>query len=184
MQNLGLSERVLVPIDITRCPLEVFEVLNGFAQEREVTAILLHVVCLRVAAPENRVYDELVQEARWYLQRLADRHIDCSASTLIRIRIGNPAEQILAEAKAESATLILLPSFGPSFWNRLKLLWKPACGAVLSSLAGKLTREAPCGVFVLPARTSFNCERTWGRPTEKALQDSVYPSPSYRPLQM
>jgi nucleotide-binding universal stress UspA family protein len=181
MQNVGLWERVLVPIDTTRCPLEVFGVLNRFGRKHEVTAILLHVIGLRVAAPENRVYDELVQEARWYLQRLADQHIDRSASTLIRVRIGNPAEEILAEAKAEGVTLILLTSHGPSCRTRLKLLWKPVSGAVLSSSAGKLIREAPCDVFVLPAKTRFNCERVWGRPTDNALQRSAVPCPSNRP---
>jgi nucleotide-binding universal stress UspA family protein len=160
-------ERILLPIDVTRCPLEVFELVNGFAKRPEVTVILLHVVNLHLATQENRAYEELHQDARWYLDRLADKHIHPIASTLTHIRTGGPAEQILAEAKAESADLIILPTYGPSFWQRLTGLWKHASSPIVSPLAEKVIREATCGVFVVLAKTRLNCERAWGRPVKE-----------------
>ena len=39
-------ERILLPVDVARCPLEVFDLVNGFAKRPEVTVLLLHVVDL------------------------------------------------------------------------------------------------------------------------------------------
>jgi nucleotide-binding universal stress UspA family protein len=157
-------ERILLPIDVARCPLEVFDLVNGFARRPEVTVILLHVVNLNILAPENRVYEELSQEAQWYLEGLANRHLHPIASTITHVRVGKPADEILAEAKAESVDLIILPTYGPSFWNRLKGLWRNVCVQPVSTLAQKVIREATCGVFVVLAKTRLNCERAWGRP--------------------
>lgn len=162
--NLMKPERILLPVDVARCPLEVFDLVNGFAKRPEVAVILLHVVNPDIVAPENRVYEERGQEARWYLGRLAEKHIHPGASTVTHVRMGKPAEEILAEAKAESVDLIILPTYGPSFWNRLKGLWRNVCIPPLSTLAEKLIREATCGVFVVLAKTRLNCERAWGRP--------------------
>ena len=157
-------ERILLPIDIHRCPLEVFELVNGFAKGPEVTVILLHVVNLNILAPDTRVYDELGQEAKFYLQRLVDKHIRPIVTTIAHVRTGSPAEEILSEAMCEGAELIILPTFGPSFWKRLMALWKPASTPIISTLTQKIIREATCGVFVVQAKTRFDCERAWGRP--------------------
>jgi nucleotide-binding universal stress UspA family protein len=169
-------ERILLPVDVTRCPLEVFDLVNGFAKRPEVTVILLHVVNLNILAPENRVYEELGQEAQWYLESLANKHIPPMASTITHVRVGNPAEEILAEAKAESVDLIILPTYGPSFWNRLKGLWTNVCIPPVSTLAERVIREATCGVFVVLAKTRLNCERAWGRPVKNRKAQSIVPS--------
>ena len=161
-------ERILLPVDVTRCPLDVFELVNGFAKRPEVEVILLHVVNLNIVAPENHAYEELGREALVYLARLADKHIHPIASTVTHVRTGQPAEEILAEAKAENVDLIILPTYGPSFWNRLTGLWKRASNPIVSPLAEKIIREATCDVFVVAAKTRLNCGRTWGRP----LRDS------------
>jgi nucleotide-binding universal stress UspA family protein len=174
MQNLSKAElpramkpeKILLPVDVTQCPLEALDLVNGLASRPEVTVILLHVVNLNIVAPENRVYDELEREARWHLERLADRYIVPLASTLTHVRTGNLADEILAEASAERADLIIMPSYGPSFWDRLRAVWKPSTGSIVSPLAEKIIRQAPCGVFVAPAKTRVNCERVWGRPVE------------------
>jgi nucleotide-binding universal stress UspA family protein len=170
------SERILLPVDVARCPLEVFELVNGLAKRPEVTIILLHVVSLNILAPENRVYEELGQEAQWYLENLANKHIPPMASTIAHVRVGNPAEEILAEAKAESVDLIILPTYGPSFWNRLKGLWTNVCIPSVSTLAERVIREATCGVFVVLAKTRLNCERAWGRPVKNRKAQSIVPS--------
>ena len=152
-------EPILVPIDVAKCPLEVFELVNGFAKRPEVTVILLHVVNADPAVPVTCVHHERGREARRHLRWLADNHIQRPGSAAVRVRMGEPGDQILAEAKGESADLIILPSYGPSFWSRLKALWRPASRQIVSTLVEKVIREATCGVFVVLAKTRLNCER-------------------------
>jgi nucleotide-binding universal stress UspA family protein len=169
-------ERILLPIDVARCPLEVFELVNGFARRPEVTVILLHVVKLDLVASEKCFYQELCEAAQAWLARLAANHLHAAASAIRHVRIGEPAEEILAEAKAESVDLIILPSFGPSFWNRLKGLWKNVIAPPVSTLVEKVIREATCGVFVILAKTRLNCEKAWGRPVNNGKAQSIAPS--------
>jgi nucleotide-binding universal stress UspA family protein len=122
-------------VDVARCPLEVFELVNGLAKRPEVTVVLLHVLNLNILTPENRVYEEHGQEAQWYLESLANKHLHPMASAITHVRVGKPAEEILTEAKAWSVDLIILPTYGPSFWNRLRGLWRNVCVPPISTLA-------------------------------------------------
>lgn len=161
-------QRILLPVDVAKCPLEVFALVYGFAGKPEVTVILLHVITLNIVVRGNRVFQELAAEAEAYLQRLADQHLPPMASTILHVRLGEPGKEILDEARAESPSLIILSSYGPSFWNRLKAVCKPASSSPVSPLVEKVAREARCEVFVVAAKTRFNCEMAWGRPFMKA----------------
>jgi nucleotide-binding universal stress UspA family protein len=176
-------ERVLLPIDVARCPLEVFELINGFARRPEVTVILLYVVNLNIQVPNDPLYEGLCEKAQYDLERLANEHIAASAATIAHVRVGQPAEEILAVAKAENVDLIILPTYGPSFWNRLKGLWTNICVPPVSTLAAKLIREATCGVFVVLAKTRFNCEKAWEWPVNSRKARPIVPprpiSPAY-----
>jgi nucleotide-binding universal stress UspA family protein len=156
-------ERILLPLDIRRCPLEIFSLVEGFSKRPEVTLRLLHVVHLNIVAPDNRVYEELALEARGYLERLAQQFVHPITSTVVHVRFGRPAEQILEEAQAEKVELIILPAYGPSFWSRLVSVWNPGACTMVSPLAEKIIRDSTCGVFVTRVKTRFNCERAWGR---------------------
>jgi nucleotide-binding universal stress UspA family protein len=149
-------ERILVPLDIRKCPLEVFSVVNGLVSHPGDTVILLHVVTLNIAAPENRVYEEHGRDAHWYLERLARGCLRPDITTSIRVRVGNPAEEIVAEAAAVKADLIVLPSQPPSFWRRV-------FGPILPRLTERVVREAPCRVLLASAPGRFDCEDAWGR---------------------
>ena len=149
-------ERILLPLDIRKCPLEVFSVVNGLAKYSGATVTLLHVVTLNIAAPEKRVYEELARDARWYLARLARGCLRPDIATIIRVRVGKPAEEILAEAVAGNADLIVLPSYPPSFWNRL-------LAQILPQVVKQVARKAPCRVFRASGQDRFNCEDVWGR---------------------
>jgi nucleotide-binding universal stress UspA family protein len=135
----------------------VFSVANGFAQHPGATVILLHVVTLNIAAPEKRVYEELGREARWYLERLARGCLRPGVATIIRVRFGKQAEEILAEAAASNADLIILPCYRPSFWHRL-------FAPIVPRVVEQVVRETPCRVFLASAQGRFNCEKSWGRP--------------------
>ncbi len=151
-------EKILLPIDLTQCPVEALELVGGMFKQGEVTVVLLHVVHLNIAAPENRIYEELASEAQRHLARLADQYLHPGIAKLLRVRAGNPAAEILAEAKFQRVDLIVLPARRPSFWTRLASLWKPAADLAISRLAGKIIREARCSVFMLAAKPGVHCE--------------------------
>ena len=150
-------ERILLPLDIRKCPLDVFSVVNGLANHPGATVILLHVVTLSIAAPEKGVYEQLGRDAHWYLERLAGQCVHAGVDTSIRVRFGKPADEILAEAEDEGVDLIVLASKLPSFW---RCLFAPIVPRVIE----RVVREATCGVFLTAAKRRFNCEDIWGRP--------------------
>jgi nucleotide-binding universal stress UspA family protein len=154
-------ERILLPLDIRKCPLEVFSVVNGFAKQQGITVTLLHVVTLNIAAPEKGVYEALGRDARWHLERLARGCLHPSVAANTRVRYGKPAEEILAEAAAGSADLIVLASKPPSFWSRF---FAPLVPRVVE----RVIREASCGVFLTTAKKWFNCENIRGRPEKES----------------
>ena len=150
------AERILLSLDIRKCPLDVFSVVNGFAKYPGATVTLLHVVTLNIAVPENRVYEELGRDARWYLTRLARGCLRRDVAPIIRVRLGRPAEEILAEAAAGNADLIILPCYRQTCWNRLR-------ARILPGVVEQVSRKAPCRVFRASAQDRFNCEDVWGR---------------------
>jgi nucleotide-binding universal stress UspA family protein len=150
-------ERILLPLDIRACPLEVFPVVNGLANHPGATVILLHVVKLNIAAPEKGVYEALGSDALWHLERLARKCLRPGVTTTTCVRFGRPAEEILAEAAASKVDLIVLASKLPSFW---RCLFAPLVPRVVE----RVVREASCGVFLTAASKRFNCENIWGRP--------------------
>jgi nucleotide-binding universal stress UspA family protein len=154
-------ERILLPLDIKKCPLEVFSVVNGFAKQQGITVTLLYVVILNIAAPEKGVYEALGRNARWHLERLAKGCLHPSVAANTRVRFGKPAEEILAEADSGSADLIVLASKPPSFWSRF---FAPLVPRVVE----RVIRETSCGVFLTTAKKWFNCENIRGRPEKES----------------
>jgi nucleotide-binding universal stress UspA family protein len=150
-------ERILVPLDIRKWPVEVFSVANTFAKHPSATVTLLHVVTLNIAAPEKGVYEQLGREAYWHLERLARKCLRPGVAAITRVRFGKPAEEILAEAVAGNIDLIVLAAKPPSFWSRF-------FAPILPRVVERVIREATCGVFMTTATKCFNCEKLWGRP--------------------
>jgi nucleotide-binding universal stress UspA family protein len=162
-------ERILLPLDIRKCPLEVFSVVNGLAKQQGVTVTLLHVVTLNLAAPEKGVYEALGRDARRHLERLARGCLYPGVAANTRVRFGKPAEEILAEAAAESADLIVLASKPPSFWSRV-------FGPLVPRVVERVIREASCGVFLTTAKKWFNCENLCGRPEKETEAAADHPN--------
>jgi len=173
-------ERILLPLDIRKCPFEVFSVVNDLAKQSGVTVTLLHVVSLNIAAPEKGVYEQLGREAHRHLERLARGCLRPGVTTITRVRFGKPAEEILVEAADGKADLIVLASGLPSFWSRL-------FARLVPRVVERVIREASCGVFLTTVRKWFNCENAWGRPEKEtetateqlngALETGVLPLP-------
>ena len=157
-------QRILLPINVAKCPPGVFELVNQVAEKSHATVTLLRVITLNVTAVENRVYDELSREAQWYLQQLARQYLAPGITGLTRVRLGKVTEQIIAQARAEPSDLIILPVHRP---KRKGLERGPRSSATVSSLARTLVRNAPCDVMSVPVSDYFNCEKKWGKPNSK-----------------
>jgi nucleotide-binding universal stress UspA family protein len=157
-------ERILLPLDLRACPLEIFSLVEGFARRPEVTLILLHVIPQQASAPNRRRHEELALQARRCLERLAGEFVHPIASTLLHVRLGQPAEEILEEARAERVELIILPTRRPSLWSRLVSAWKPGVRRMVSPLAERIIRDSACGVFVASVKSQFDYARKWGLP--------------------
>ena len=155
------TERVLLPIDVRNCPLDVFPLVNGVGSRPGVSLTLLHVVTLNVLSPDHRIYRELLAEAQLYLQRLSEEYLPSVPSPAIRVRTGKLVEQILAESA--QADLIILSTGGPSFWQRLSSVWKQPLHPMVSGRTRQIMDRAKCGLFIASSQTRFDCERHWGR---------------------
>jgi nucleotide-binding universal stress UspA family protein len=153
-------ERILVPLDIRKWPVEVFSVANTIAKLPNAAVTLLHVVTLNIAAPEKGVYEQLGRDAQWHLERLARGCLHPGITTISRVRFGKPAEEILAEAADGNVDLIVLASKPPTFWSRF-------VAPILPRVVERIVREASCGVFLTTAKKWFNCENIWGRPEKE-----------------
>jgi nucleotide-binding universal stress UspA family protein len=151
------SQRILLPLDIRKWPVEVFSVVNNLAKDPGVAVTLLHVVMLNLSAPEKRVYEAVGRDAQWHLGHLARGCLRPGVTAHTRVRFGKPAEEILAEAVAGNTDLIVLAAKPPSFWRRF---FAPLVPRVVE----RVIREATCGVFLTTAKKLFNCESIWPPP--------------------
>ncbi len=147
------NDRILVPIDLAKCPVEAFALINAMPDHTNVSVILLHVVNPSAVSPDGRVYDGLCHDAERRLERLAREYLPPDLDTTLRVRVGNPFDEIAAEAREQHASLIMLPTFPQGFWQRLF--------QAVPRLAEKLAGAAPCPVFAVPVKRMLNCERYW-----------------------
>jgi nucleotide-binding universal stress UspA family protein len=140
----------LLPIDLKKCPFEVFSLANGFTKPFGGEVVLLHVL-----DPRSAGTGAAREKANLHLEHLARDFMRSSIEVRPRVRAGLAHEQIFAEATEAKADLILLPVYAPSIWRRL-------VGPGFGSTARYVVSGASCGVFVVNVRTRFNCLRHWG----------------------
>jgi len=146
--------RLLLPIDLEKCPPEVFPLANGLARPFGGEIVLLYVLDRRSNAGAARVGGIDHDRAELHLGRIGRDYVRPTVGARTRVRIGIPHEEIFAEATATGADLILLPVHARSIWRRL-------VGSGPGETAGKVAAGAPCGVFVVDVRLRFNCFRRW-----------------------
>jgi nucleotide-binding universal stress UspA family protein len=140
-------EKLLLPIDGKECPRESFSLAEGFARRLGATLILLQVVPLNIVPLDNRLYDELAVRAHGVLERLARQYLQPQTSPLLHVRFGNPADQILEEARAEGVGVILLPKPKPSVWRSLISRWGRGVCRAASPPAQRTLRESTGGSY-------------------------------------
>ena len=133
------SKHILVPLDLTRGPANALVFVQQLAAQTPVCVTLLHVIDLNIFPPQPTVNDQLCAESQAALRKLAKLFFGVEQSTRIIVRDGQPADEIVAEAKADGADLIVM--CGPKS-GRLRLLRRGTTQRVLSS--------ASCPTLVLP----------------------------------
>jgi nucleotide-binding universal stress UspA family protein len=143
--------RILLPIDIAKCPLEVFSYVNKFAGDSQTTITLLHV--LSAMTPDTKGHEKYLSTADKHLERLASRFISANLLRHLRVRVGEPAQEILAEIKDSNADFAVLTTY-----KDLPLGKRPLQPGVV----GKVLGVKPCAFSLLHVRTHFNCDEQWG----------------------
>lgn len=93
-------------------------------------------------APDHNARSSVLEEARLYLERTAERLQAPNRTVHSMIREGQPAEQILAAAEELKPDAIIMATHGRSGLSRL----------VLGSVANKVLSEARCPVFLIPQK--------------------------------
>jgi nucleotide-binding universal stress UspA family protein len=134
-----IGKRILVPVDLEQDSFDGIKFVASLAGERSVCATLLHVVNLNITAPDRRVYEDLRREKQQRLQALAKLFFNGSMPEE-RVRFGKPHEEILAEAEASQAEMIVM---GSPKSARKKWRFRP-------TTLERVIRAAPCLILALP----------------------------------
>lgn len=156
------SRNLLIPVDLMRSPIDALICARGLAEEGPVGVTLLYVLNLNLGRIGRQVYDELCAESEAALRRLAWFFFGQDGAARIVVRVGTPHEEIVAEAKASAADLIILSGPERRGWNRW---WK-------AGTAKKLIDAAPCPALVLPRQ-----------PKSSAVQLGFTPWPKVQPAE-
>ena len=156
-EHFGIkANRLLLPIDLTKCPLEIFHLANGLTKPFDGEIVLLYVVDQRRNALRRELAEIELRRAKRHLERLGHHYLSPSLRASFRVRTGIPHEEILAEATATSVDLILFPTFRPSIWRQL-------LGSIYGETVRNLVAGACCRLFVIDVQTRMNCFRRWAR---------------------
>jgi nucleotide-binding universal stress UspA family protein len=142
--------RILLPIDVAKCPLEVFPFINELAEEHEATVTLLH--ALSGGGANGEFQKESMRAAEKLLEQLARKFINPRLASRTSVHVGMPPDAILAEAAQSSVDLIVLTSYGNSAIGK-----RPTRSQIVQAVLD----VAPCNITLLPVRTSFNCAQQW-----------------------
>lgn len=134
------GKRILVPVNLLKGSFDALQFAQGLADEVPIHVTLLNVVNLNVVKFEYRIFNEVLVESEAGLKKLAKHFFGNSPSVRINVRLGQPREEIVAEAEAELSELIIMASPKPSRWKRFLGL-----GTV-----ERVVRSAPCPTLVLP----------------------------------
>jgi nucleotide-binding universal stress UspA family protein len=156
-EHFGIkANRLLLPIDLTKCPLEIFQLANGLTKPFDGEIVLLYVLDQGKLAPQRELAEIEIRRAKRHLERLGHHYLSPKLQASFRVRTGVPHEEILAEATETNVELILFPTFRPSIWRQL-------VGFIYRETVRNLVAAAPCRVFVIDVQTRTNCFRRWAK---------------------
>ncbi len=140
-------QRLLVPVDFSTPAENALRYAAELAGQSGGSLIILHVVpvdygWLGIGREESRDLDKTLQrQAAERLGALADAHVRQNVPVDIEIRIGQPADQIVAAARESKCDAIVLSTHGLSGLDRY----------LIGSVADRVARLASCPIFLIPS---------------------------------
>ena len=136
---------ILVPIDFSDSSVRALRHSVDLVQESGGALVLLYVVpadygLLGIGREEYYELDKSLQrEGANRLAALADTHISKGGEATLEVRIGRPADEIVAAATESKCDLIVMSTHGHTGLDRV----------VIGSVADRVARLAPCPVFLM-----------------------------------
>lgn len=141
------ARRLLVPVDFSDSSLRALRYAIDLAADSGGSLTIVHVVAadygwLDIGREESRDLDRsLQQQAADELRALAKANVPSNMPADLEVRIGRPAEEIVAAARESEADIIVLSTRGLTGLDRY----------LIGSVAERVARLAPCPVCLLPA---------------------------------
>jgi nucleotide-binding universal stress UspA family protein len=141
------ARRLLVPVDFSDSSLRALRYAAGLAAESGGSLTIVHVVpadygWLGIGQEEFRDLDKSLQhQASGRLRALADANVPRNMSADLEVRLGRPAEEIVAAATESKSDLIILSTHGLTGLDRY----------LIGSVADRVARFSPCPVFLMRA---------------------------------
>lgn len=139
------ARRLLVPVDFSDSSLRALRYAAGLAAEAGGSLTIVHVVAadygwLGIGKEEFRDLDKSLQhQAADRLRALADANVPRNMSADLEVRLGQPAEEIVAAATELKSDLIVLSTRGLTGLDRY----------LIGSVAERVARLAPCPVYLM-----------------------------------
>ena len=137
--------RILVPVDFSDSSARALRDAAKRAAESGGSLIVVHVVpanygWLGIGRNESRDLDRSLQrQAAERLRAFADENVDAKVAADLEVRMGQPAEQIIAAARDSKCDSIMLSTRGLTGLDRY----------LVGSVADRVARLAPCPVVLL-----------------------------------
>lgn len=132
-------KKILVPVDFSDCSKKALMYAVPFAKQFDATITVVHIAPYCVQPSEVVVAEAQLLEANLGALNNLVREISGSAQVEARIRVGNPASEIVELAAESQTDLIIISTHGKS--GLLHVL--------MGSTAEKVVRHAPCPVLVV-----------------------------------
>jgi nucleotide-binding universal stress UspA family protein len=138
-------QRILVPVDFSDSSLRALRHAVKLAAESGGSLVIVHVVpadygWLGIGRDESRDLDRSLQrQAADRLRAFADEHVGHNVAAELEVRIGRPAEEIVAAARESKCDSIVLSTRGLTGLDRY----------LIGSVADRVARLAPCSVVLM-----------------------------------
>lgn len=139
------ARRLLVPVDFSDSSLRALRHAASLAADSGGSLTIVHVVAadygwLEIGREEYRELDKSLQnQAVKELRALAGANVPKDVPTDLEVRIGRPADEIVAAAIEAKSDLIILSTQGRTGLDRY----------LIGSVAERVARIAPCPVYLM-----------------------------------
>ncbi|MGE5209253.1 MAG: universal stress protein [Alphaproteobacteria bacterium] len=138
--------RILVPVDFSESSEAALRHAVGLAAESDASLVIIYVVpadygWLGIGRDQSRNLDRSLQrQAADRLRSFAEENLSHNVTADLEVRVGRPAEEIVAAATESKCNAIVLSTRGVTGLDRY----------FIGSVADRVARLAPCPVFLIP----------------------------------